>query len=250
MRLVNADTDISETTVTQCRGSGTEPLPAQKIAPLNLLKMVTLFGYPLSLHPIYKRPKGLFSANAFYMNPSLCLCKPSHSSKQRPIEAEILNLRPDGFSTPRQSRELQFVLKVWVQLSPPLSSLWPRSRGARERGGIIYPLSSKWRKRRVCKRRMAVLVKGWQSSRGTRFRKCCQVESEKGKEDVFFFLSCCYKQRKGMALLSLAKGRKNIREMERRGNGGAFSTGKARSCYCQKEKEQTEVITMMTLYEP
>lgn len=179
-----------------------------------------------------------------------CVNLATQVNRERPTEAELLNLWPDGFSTPRQSRELQFVLKVWVQFSPPLSSLWPRLRGAREQGGIIYTLSSRWRKRRVCKRRMAVLVKGWQSSRGTRFRKCCQVESEKVKEDVFFFLSCCYKQRNGMALLSLAKGRKNIREMERRGNGGAFSTGKARSCYCQKEKEQIEVITMMTLYEP
>lgn len=184
---------MSETTVVQLRGSGTEPLPAHKLASLNLFKMVTLSGHPPSLHPIYKRPKGLFSVNAFYMNPSLCLCKPSYSSKQSPIEAELLNLRPDGFSTPRQSGELQFVPKVRARLSPPLSSLWPRS----EEGGIIYSLSPRWRKRRVCKRRMAALVKGWHDSSGTRFSERCQVEkgneSESGKEDVFFLLSCCHK---------------------------------------------------------
>lgn len=67
-----------------------ELLPARKWASLSLFKSVTLFEQPpsSSLHPIYKRPKGLFSVNAFYMNPPLCLCKPSHSSTQRPIEAE------------------------------------------------------------------------------------------------------------------------------------------------------------------
>lgn len=57
------------------------------------------------------------------MNPSLCLCKPSYSSKQSSIEAVLLNLQPDGSSTPRQSGELQFVLKVWAQLWPPPSEL-------------------------------------------------------------------------------------------------------------------------------
>lgn len=128
---------MSETTVVQFRGSGTEPLPAHILASLSLFKMVTLFGHPPSLHPIYKRPKGLFSVNAFYMNPSLCLCKPSYSSKQIPIEAELLNLRPDGSSTPRQSGESQFVLKVRAQLSPPLSSFWPHSEG----GYNLFPLS-------------------------------------------------------------------------------------------------------------
>lgn len=111
---VNADTVMSETKVVQLRRFGTELMPAHKLASLSLFKMVTLFGHPLSLHPIYKRPKGLFSVNVFYMNPSLCLCKPSYSSKQSPIEAELLNLWPDGFPTPRQSGELQFVLKVWA----------------------------------------------------------------------------------------------------------------------------------------
>lgn len=182
--------------------------------------MVTLFGHPPSLHPIYKGPKGLFSVNAFYMNPLLCLCKPSYSSKQSTIEAELLNLQPDGSSTPRQSGELQFVLRVRAQLSPPLSSLWPHSEG-----GIIYSLSPRWWKRWVCKTRMAVLVKGWQSSSGTRFSKCCQVEkgnkSESGKEDVLFFslLSCWHLQRHEMALLFLARWRKYI-VMERMGTEG------------------------------
>lgn len=117
---------MSETTVVQFRGCGTEPLPPHKLASLSLFKMVTLFGHPPALHPIYKRPKGLFSVNSFYMNSSLCLCKPSYSSKQSPIEAELLNLRPDGILTPRQSGELQFVLKVRAQLKPlfiPLASL-------------------------------------------------------------------------------------------------------------------------------
>ncbi len=136
---------MSETTVVQFRGSCTEPLPAHKLASLSLFKMVTLFGHPPSLQPIYKRPKGLCSVNAFYMNPSLCLSKPSHSSKQSPIEAELLNLRPDGFSTPRQSGELQFVLKVRSQLSSNPLSL---PSGLAQSGGIIiYSPSPRWRKR-------------------------------------------------------------------------------------------------------
>lgn len=47
------------------------------------------------------------------------------------------------------------------------------------------------------KQKMAVLVKGWHGSSGTRFPKRCQVEkrkeSENGREDVLFFLSCCHK---------------------------------------------------------
>lgn len=50
---------------------------------------------------------------------------------------------------------------------------------------------------------MAVLVKGWHGSSGTRFPKCCQVEkdnkSENGREDVPFFLS--HLQKNEMALL-------------------------------------------------
>lgn len=103
---------ISDTMAVQFRRSGTEPLPVHRLAALSLFRVVTLFGHPPLLHRIYKRPKGLFSVNAFYMNPSLCLCKPSYSSKQSSIEAVLLNLQPDGSSTPRQSGELQFVLKV------------------------------------------------------------------------------------------------------------------------------------------
>lgn len=41
---------------------------------------------------------------------------------------------------------------------------------------------------------MAVLVKGWHGSSGTRFSKCCQVEKrQQEREDVFFLLFCCHK---------------------------------------------------------
>lgn len=168
----------------------------------------TLLGHPLSLHPIYKRPKELFSVNVFYMNPSLCPCKPSYPSKQSPIEAELLNLWPDGFPTPRQSGELQFVLKVWAQLSLPFFPL-ASLRG----GGIIYSLSLRWRKKWRYETEMAVLLNGWHGSSGTRFPEHCQVEkgnkSESGKEDVPFFLSsqaekvrwhCCFTPDKGRLL--------------------------------------------------
>ena len=72
----------------QLRGSGAEPLSAHKLASLIHFKRVTLSGHPPALHPIYKRPKGLLPVNAFYMNSSLSLCKPSYLSKQSPIEAE------------------------------------------------------------------------------------------------------------------------------------------------------------------
>lgn len=130
---VIVDSDMSETTVAQFRESGTEPLPAHKLASLSLFKVVTLSGHPPSLHPIYKRPKGLFSVNAFYMNPSLCLCKPTYSSKQSPIEAELLNLRPDGFSNPETKWGITVCPEGPGSARP---SLWPRSEG-----GVIYSLS-------------------------------------------------------------------------------------------------------------
>lgn len=151
--------------------------------------MALLFGHPPSLHPIYQRPKGLLSDNAFFMNPLLCLCKPSYSSKQSPIEAESLNLWPDGFLTPRQSGELQLVLKVWAQLSPPFFPL-----ASLAGGGMICWLSPRWRKRWVYETRMAVLVKGWHRSRGTRFLEVLPgKESENGRE-LFsspVVTSCC-----------------------------------------------------------
>lgn len=67
----------------------------------------------------------------------------------------------------------------------------------------------------MCKMRMAVLVKGWHGSSGTRFSKCCQVEKrQQEREDVFFtpiLLSqadtckevrwhCCFKQDEGKIL--------------------------------------------------
>ena len=66
---VNVETDMSESKVVQFKGSCTEPQPVNKLVSLNLFKVLTLFGHPPSLHPIYKRPKGLFSVNAFYMKP-------------------------------------------------------------------------------------------------------------------------------------------------------------------------------------
>lgn len=124
---------MSETTVIQFRGSGTEPLPAHKLASLSLFKVVTLFGHPPSLHPIYKRPKGLLSVNAFYMNPSLCLCKPSYSSKQSAIEAELLNLWPDGSSNP----ETKWRITVCPE---SLNSALSLPSGPPRRGGNLFSL--------------------------------------------------------------------------------------------------------------
>lgn len=177
---------MSETTVVQLRRFGTKPLLAHKLASLSLFKMVTLCGHPLSLHPIYKRPKGLFSINVFYMNPSLCLCKPSSSGKQSPIEAELLNLWPDGFPTPRQSGELQFVPE---SLSSALAPFLPSGLAQRGRDNL-FPLSQMekemtvWNRNGCTSERVAWLQ--WDTfPQALPGRK---TQQENGREDVPFFL--------------------------------------------------------------
>lgn len=79
----------------------------------------------------------------------------------------------------------------------------------------------------MCKTRIAVLVKGWHVSSGTRFSERCQVEettrARKGKEDVFFLLSCCHR-------LTLAKKW-----------DGIFVLSKAREKYYKGHGEKGEM---------
>lgn len=107
-----SDTDMLELTVAHFWGSGTQPMLAHILSFESLLRMNALLGHPHHYILFTKDQRGLLSVNAFYMNVSLFLGKFNYSSKQSSIEGQTLNLQPDGPLTLRQTRELQFALKV------------------------------------------------------------------------------------------------------------------------------------------